>query len=110
MVLKAEEKRELLGILRLLGVRRRRVLLEVLIEGVFIASLGAIGGLILAVLTQDLVNIYFQHKYNTPLIFMNISPKVIIQCLAIALPLGVLTSLFASWHAIRRKVLELMRG
>ncbi len=110
MILRSEERREILGVLRLIGVSRRRVLIEVLLEGLAIATVGAIGGILLALACQDLANLYFQHHYDTTLVFLRVSPAVIWKCLAIALPMGLATSLIASWHLLRREVLALIRG
>jgi putative ABC transport system permease protein len=110
MILRSEERREILGVLRLIGVSRRRVLIEVLLEGLAIAAVGAVGGILLALACQNLANMYFQHHYDTTLVFLRVSPAVIWKCLAIALPMGLATSLIASWHLLRREVLALIRA
>src|SRR5205085_5521766 len=48
MVMLVDERRETVAILRLIGLRRRRILLPVLAEGLLIALLGAVFGVVVA--------------------------------------------------------------
>jgi putative ABC transport system permease protein len=109
MVIRADERREVAGLLRLLGVSRRRVLAQALVEGFFIAAAGAVFGVAFAGLTQGAVNAFFQWRYDTTLVFVRVTPAVAAWCVAVALPLGVLAGLVASWTLLRRPVLELLR-
>ena len=45
MVMRAEERREIIGILRLMGIPPRSILVEVLLEGLLIATAGAVFGI-----------------------------------------------------------------
>ena len=53
------------GVLRLLGVPRRRVILSILAEGVLIALAGVVFGVLLAVVSQDGFNRFFQWAVTT---------------------------------------------
>jgi hypothetical protein len=109
MVIRADERREIAGLLRLLGVRRRRILLQALLEGLCIAVAGAAFGVGFAALTQGAVNAFFQWRYDTGLIFVRVTPAIAARCVALALPLGVMAGLLASWTLLRRPVLDLLR-
>ena len=109
MVIRADERREIAGLLRLLGVRRRRILAQALLEGLCIAAAGAVFGVLFAVLTQGAVNAFFQWRYDTSLIFVRVTPAIAARCVALALPLGVMAGLLASWTLLRRPVLDLLR-
>jgi len=109
MVMRSDERRETAGILRLIGLRKGRVLTQVLIEGVIIAMVGAMFGIGLALVAQDGFNQFFQWRYDTALVFVRVSPKVAAQCVALAVPLGVVASVVASWTLLRREVLALLR-
>src|SRR5262245_7852741 len=56
MVMLVEERRETIGMLRLIGLRRRRILLQVFAEGLLIAFLGALFGVLLAGACQGMFN------------------------------------------------------
>ena len=109
MVIRADERREVAGLLRLLGVSRRRVLAQALLEGFCIAGAGAVFGVVFAALTQGAVNAFFQSRYDTTLVFVRVTPAIAAWCVAVALPLGVLAGFVASWTLLRRPVLELLR-
>jgi hypothetical protein len=109
MVIRADERREIAGLLRLLGLRRSRILLQALLEGLCIAAAGAVFGVLFAAATQGAVNAFFQWRYDTTLVFLRVTPAIAARCVALALPLGVMAGLLASWTLLRRPVLDLLR-
>ena len=56
MVMLVEERRETVGILRLIGLRKGRILLQVFAEGLLIAAAGAVFGILFAAALQGAVN------------------------------------------------------
>jgi ABC-type lipoprotein release transport system permease subunit len=108
MVIRAEERRETVGVLRLVGISRRTLLLSVAIEGVLIAALGALFGILLALATEGLVNRIFQARYDTALVFVRVTPSIALRAIVIAAPLGVLAGLGASWTLLRRDILSIL--
>ncbi len=109
MVMRVDERRETAGVLRLLGVPTHRVILNVFAEGVLIALVGVMFGVALAVLTQDGFNRFFQWRYDTPLVFVRITPAVIWRSVAYAVPLGLVAAIVSAWVLLRRDVLTLFR-
>jgi len=109
MVMRADERRETVGILRLIGFTRRRVLLEVFVEGLFVAVGGALFGVALAWTLEGAFNRFFQWHYDTPLVFVRVTGSIAWRCIAAAVPLGVLAGVVTSWTLLRRQVLELLR-
>jgi putative ABC transport system permease protein len=109
MVMLVDERREIVGMLRLIGFKRRRLLLQVLAEGLMIAASGALFGILFALVLQDAVNRFFQWKYDTILVFVRITPVVMWQSIVIAVPLGVAASLLASWTLLRKQAYVLAR-
>ena len=108
-IMLVDERRETVGVLRLIGLPARRILVQVFVEGLVIAAAGALFGLVLAALSQALINRFFQWRYDTALIFVRITPQVILTCLAIAIPLGAVATVVASWALLRRNALRLAR-
>ena len=109
MVIRAEERRETVGVLRLVGISRRTLLLSVATEGVLIAALGALFGVLLAVATEGLVNRIFQARYDTALVFVRVTPSIAARAVAVAAPLGIVAGLGASWTLLRRSILSIVR-
>jgi putative ABC transport system permease protein len=108
-VMLVDERRETVGILRLIGLPTSRVLVQVMIEGLLVAGAGSAFGLALALASERGINRFFQWRYDTALLFVHVTPSVALQCVAIALPLGVAATVTASWLLLRRNALRLAR-
>jgi len=108
-VMLVDERRETVGILRLIGLPTSRVLVQVMIEGLLVASTGSVFGLALALASERAINRFFQWRYDTALLFVHVTPAVALECIAIAIPLGVAATVTASWLLLRRNALRLAR-
>lgn len=108
-VMLVDERRDTVGVLRLLGLTSRRVLAQIVIESVVVAAGGSLFGIALAAASQSAINTYFQWHYNTALVFVRITPGVVGTCLAIAIPLGVIASTAASWSLLRKQLMQIAR-
>jgi putative ABC transport system permease protein len=109
MVIRAEERRDTVAILRLIGISRRSLLTAVAIEGLLIAVIGAMFGVLTAFAAEGLVNRFFQARYDTALVFLRVTPSIALQSIAIALPLGLVAGVGASWPLLRGEILSLFR-
>jgi FtsX-like permease family len=107
MVIRAEERRETVGILRLVGISRRTLLASVAIEGLIVAAIGAAFGILLAYVSEGLVNRVFQARYDTALVFVRVTPSIAMRAIVVAAPLGILAGIGASWTLLRREVLSI---
>ena len=108
-IMLVDERRETVGVLRLIGLPVRRILVQVLLEGLMVAAAGAAFGLVLSLASERLINRFFQWRYDTALIFVRITPDVAMTCVAIAVPLGAAATVIASWALLRRNALRLAR-
>jgi ABC-type lipoprotein release transport system permease subunit len=108
-IMLVDERRETVGVLRLMGLPVRRILFQVLLEGLMVAAVGAVFGLILAMVSERLINAFFQWRYDTALIFVRITKNVALTCVSIAVPLGAAATVLASWALLRRNALRLAR-
>ena len=108
MVMRAEERRETIGIIRLIGISQRSILLDVLLEGLLIATAGAVFGIVLAIVAQGAVNRFFQWRYDTALVFVHVTRAIALQSIVVSVPLGILAGLVGSWTLLRRDVLALV--
>lgn len=109
MVMLVDERRGTVGTLRLIGFTRRRILIQVLIEGALIALAGAVFGILFALASEGAFNRFFQWRYDTTLVFLRVTPQVVWQSLAMSVPLGMAASLIASWTMVRQPLLTLVR-
>lgn len=109
MVIRAEERKETVGVLRLIGISKKTILTEVVVEGLVVAIAGAIFGVMFSALAQRGVNQFFQARYDTTLVFMRITPAIALRSIAVAVPVGVLAGTVASWLLLRRGTTALVR-
>jgi putative ABC transport system permease protein len=109
MLIRAEERRETLGVLRLIGISRQSILLAVVVEALLVALIGAAFGVALAAAAQYGVNAYFQRRYDTALVFVRVTPLIAARSVAVALPIGVVAGVAASWTMLRRRTAALIR-
>jgi hypothetical protein len=108
-IMLVDERRETVGVLRLIGLPVRRILLQILLEGLLVSGSGAAFGLIFGALSERLINAFFQWRYDTALVFVHITPAVAVRCLWISVPLGAAATVVASWALLRRNGLRLVR-
>jgi putative ABC transport system permease protein len=108
-VMLVDERRETVGVLRLIGMPANRVLVQVLLEGALVAGAGSVFGLALALVSERGINRFFQWRYDTALLFVQVTPSVALTCVLIAVPLGVSATVVASWLLLRRNALRLAR-
>jgi ABC-type lipoprotein release transport system permease subunit len=109
MVMRSEERRETVGIIRLIGISQRFVLLVVLAEGLLIAAAGAVFGVLVALAAEGGVNRFFQWRYDTTLVFVRVTARIALQSVALAVPLGIVAGLVGSWTLLRRDIVTLVR-
>ena len=109
MVIRAEERRDMVGMLRLIGISRRSIVLEILVEGIVVAIAGAIFGVLIAAAAQYGINRFFQARYDTTLVFVRVTASIVVRCLVIALPVGVVTGAAAAWTLLRKAPASLIR-
>jgi putative ABC transport system permease protein len=109
MLMLVDERRETVGILRLVGVRRRRIILYVFVEGLVLAAAGAVVGILLSAAFQGSINRFFQWRYDTALVFVRVTPRIALRSAAMAVPLGVLAAMASSWTLVRQDVLPVAR-
>ena len=108
-IMLVDERRPTVGVLRLIGLPARRILVQLFIEGVLIATAGSLFGLLLSLGSEGIINRFFQWRYDTALVFVRVTPEVAAVCVAIAIPLGVSATVVAAWALLRRNGLRLAR-
>ena len=108
-IMLVDERRAAVGVLRLIGLPIRRILTQLFVEGVLIATIGSLFGLVLSLVSEGIINRFFQWRYDTALTFVRVTPGVAAICVAIAVPLGVSATVVASWALLRRNGLRLAR-
>jgi putative ABC transport system permease protein len=105
MVMLVDERRETVATLRLIGLTRRRLVAQILLEGALIAVSGAAFGIAFAVAAEPAFNRFFQWRYDTALVFVRVTPAIAARCVLMAVPVGLAASAIAGWTILRRRTL-----
>ena len=100
MLLKVEERRLDAAVMRFVGVRRRTMFGALLLEATVVAAVGSVVGVGLAEFAGALTNIYYQRYFDTPLIFSEITPGILLFSIALSLGLGLGAGALAAWRLV----------
>lgn len=100
-----------IGTLRALGFRRRSVLFSFLVESVFLAIIGGIGGVALAAFLQffSISTINFNSFSELSFAF-SLSPPIIINAMIFSVFMGIIGGFFPSIRAARLKIVDALRN
>ena len=107
MLLKVEERRRDVAVLRFTGISRRTVFVALVIEAAVIATAGSAIGVGLAALASSAVNAYYQHAFDTALIFSEFASGTVLFAVALSVMLGVVAGALAAWRMVRLDPVEL---
>jgi putative ABC transport system permease protein len=88
LLLKVEERRRDVAALKLVGVSRRTLVGALVLEASAVALLGSAGGLVIGEVAARIVNAHYQGVYRTPLVFVLVTPGVMLFAVALSLGLG----------------------
>ena len=106
MVLKVEEMRRELGVLRLLGISRRTAQRCVLLIAAIVSLLGAVVGIGLGRLAVAIINPASQARYDTDLVFARVTPGIVGLAVGLAIPMGLAAGWFVARRIVHRNPLE----
>lgn len=109
MVLKVEERRVDVAVLRFTGISRRTVFRSLLLEAMVIAVVGALVGTGLAAAASAVVNWYYQRTFSTSLIFSLLQWRTILFAVVLSIVLGLGAGALAAWRLVRTAPLTLWR-
>ena len=101
MIIRVDERRRDVGVLRLIGISRSTVFGAVVLEAVGIAALGSVGGALLGILITRAVNAYYAAYYDTTLAFALLSPGILLLAGGVGLGLGVGAGALAALRVAR---------
>lgn len=108
LLFKVQERRHELGALRLIGIRRRSLLLFLSAEACGIALIGSVLGIGFGCIAAAAVNSYYQGFYHTTLVFAAVTPAVAATSLLLGIGFGLGAGLVVSARVLRTAPLDLL--
>lgn len=107
MLLKVEERRRDVAVLRFTGISRRTVWIALTLEAAIVAVGGSILGAGIAAVASVLVNTYYQRAFDTSLLFSEYTLATVLFAVGLALVLGVAAGALAAWRLVRTAPVQL---
>jgi ABC-type lipoprotein release transport system permease subunit len=101
MVMRVEDQRKNLAILTVTGISKETILKSLMLEAVFFAFIASLLGAVLGSISARIVNLYYQHYYQTTLTFAEVTGDILVRAVCIAFFLGIIAGTF-SWFRLRR--------
>jgi putative ABC transport system permease protein len=100
-----------IGTLRVLGYRRRAILLSILIEGAFLALIGGMVGCLLSLRLHGYTTGTMSFESFSETMFQfRITPTLVVQGLAMSVIVGILGSLLPALRAARLPVIAALKA
>ncbi|HEY3934516.1 MAG TPA: ABC transporter permease [Gemmatimonadales bacterium] len=107
MVLKVEERRRDVALLRFIGISRRTVFLALQLEATVIALAGSATGAVIAAVASTLVNVYYRRVFETTLIFSELTRGTVLFAMGLSVILGLGVGALSAWRLVRVAPVEL---
>jgi len=101
MLLKVEERRLDVAVLRFTGISRRTIFLALVIESAIVAGGGSAIGVAIAAAAGAITNWYYQRAFDTSLIFSLLTPGTIGFAVTLSIVLGIGAGGLAGWRMVR---------
>lgn len=101
MLLKVDERRRDVSMLRMIGISARTVVGSVLIEATVIAVAGSCVGIAIGWLGSLVVNWYYRGVYRTPLAFSVVTRDIVFLAVGLSVVLGVGAGFLAARRLVR---------
>lgn len=107
MLLKVDERRRDVAMLRFTGISRRTVFIALLLEAAAIALIGSIIGAAIGGVAGAVVNAYYQHAFGTALIFSRLESGTVLFAIVLSVLLGLAAGGVAAWRMVRTDPVQL---
>jgi putative ABC transport system permease protein len=101
MVIRVDERRRDMGVLRLIGVSRGTVFRAIVLEAIGIAVVGSAAGAVLGMIVARIVNAYYAQVYDTTLRFALVTPRIVLLAALLGLALGAVAGALAAWRVVQ---------
>jgi putative ABC transport system permease protein len=101
MVIRVDERKRDMGMLRLIGVSRSTVFRAIVLEAIGIAVVGSIAGGGLGIVVARIVNAHYARVYDTTLKFALVTPRIVVLAALLGLVLGATAGALAAWRVVR---------
>jgi putative ABC transport system permease protein len=100
MIIRVDERRRDMAMLRLIGVSRSTVFRAIILEAVAISVAGSAAGAVIGLIAARVVNAHYAAVYDTTLRFALVTPRIVATAAALGLVLGIGAGALAAWRVV----------
>ncbi|HET7463491.1 MAG TPA: FtsX-like permease family protein [Longimicrobium sp.] len=100
MIIRVDERRRDMAMLRLIGVSRSTVFRAIVLEAVVISLAGSAAGAGVGLIAARIVNAHYARVYDTTLRFALVTPHIVLTAAALGLGLGIGAGALAAWRVV----------
>jgi putative ABC transport system permease protein len=104
VVMRVEDQRKNLAIMSVTGISRTTILKSLILESMFFAFFASLLGAAIGYASAAAVNVYYQHYYQTTLIFARVTAAILLRAILLSFLFGLVAGTF-SWFRLRRLAL-----
>lgn len=108
MLLKVEELKRELMILRLIGISSRTIVRSLMLEALLLTAAGSAVAIGLGIVLSLVVNAYYRAFYGTTLTFSQVTPGIVLLSVAVSAGLGLAAGAISAVRLSRRAPLEVL--
>jgi len=108
VLLQVQELRRSLGVLRVIGISKRRIYAVVVGETILLANVGAAAGVGVAFLASRLINSYYRSYFATTLVFSSVEGWHVWLAFGIASLVGVVLGSIATTYLFKSEINEVL--
>jgi putative ABC transport system permease protein len=107
MLLKVEERRRDVAVLRFTGISRRTIWLALVLEAAVVSLCGSVLGTVVALVASTAVNGYYQRAFDTALIFSEVTLGTLAFAVGLSVVLGLGAGALAALRLVRTAPVDL---
>lgn len=109
MIMSIFERTNEFGMMRAIGISKKSIFLQTLMESMVLVVTGAFIGLIFGYFGSQALGDYLRTSTGFNQEFTAFTPQLLVQALLLIICFGTIISLYPAWTAARKKVVEAMR-
>jgi putative ABC transport system permease protein len=106
VVMRVEDQRKNFAILTVTGISRKTILKALVLESIFFAFVASLMGAGIGLIAAQIVNRYYQHYYQTTLVFARVTSSILLQAATVSFLLGIIAGTFSFFRLRRLQVLQ----
>lgn len=109
MVMSIYERTNEFGMMRAIGISKKTIFMQTLLESMVLVITGAAIGLLFGYFGSEALGDYLRASTGFNQDFTTFTPQLLIQSLLLVICFGTIISLYPAWQAARKKVVEALR-